>query len=52
MLDVIARNAKRLRLLTEDILDVTRIETKTLKLNKERFQPQRRDQGSSTRISE
>jgi signal transduction histidine kinase len=37
MLDVIARNAKRLRLLTEDILDVTRIETKTLKLNKERF---------------
>ena len=37
MLDVIARNAKRLRLLTEDILDVTRIETKTLRLNKERF---------------
>jgi signal transduction histidine kinase len=35
MLDLIARNAKRLRLLTEDILDVTRIETKTLKLNKD-----------------
>ena len=37
MLDVIARNAKRLRLLTEDILDITRIETKTLKINKEDF---------------
>ena len=35
MLDAIARNAKRLQLLTEDILDVTRIETKTLKLNKD-----------------
>ena len=37
MLDVIARNAKRLRLLTEEILDITKIETKTLKLNKEEF---------------
>jgi two-component system sensor histidine kinase VicK len=37
MLDVIARNANRLRLLTEAILDITRIETKTLKLNKEDF---------------
>ena len=37
MLDVIARNAKRLRLLTEDILDITRIETKTFKINKEDF---------------
>ena len=37
MLDIIARNAKRLRLLTEDILDITRIETKTFKINKEDF---------------
>ena len=37
MLDVIARNAKRLRLLTEDILDITRIETKTFKVNKKDF---------------
>jgi signal transduction histidine kinase len=34
-LDVIFRNAKRLRKLTENILDVTRIESKMLKLNKE-----------------
>jgi signal transduction histidine kinase len=32
---VIFRNAKRLRKLTENILDVTRIESKMLKLNKE-----------------
>jgi two-component system, OmpR family, sensor histidine kinase VicK len=37
MIDVIARNAKRLQRLTEDILDVTRIEGKTLKLNKQSF---------------
>jgi signal transduction histidine kinase len=36
-LDVIIRNAKRLRNLSEDILDVTRIESNSLTLNKERF---------------
>ena len=34
-LEVIIRNAKRLHRLTEDILDVTRIDSKILKLNKE-----------------
>ena len=34
-LEVIFRNAKRLRKLTENILDVTRIESNMLKLNKE-----------------
>jgi two-component system sensor histidine kinase VicK len=37
MLEVILRNANRLHQLTEDILDVTRIESNTLKLRKERF---------------
>jgi two-component system, OmpR family, sensor histidine kinase VicK len=37
MIDIIARNARRLQHLTEDILDITRIEGKTLKLNKESF---------------
>jgi len=37
MIDVIARNAKRLQRLTEDILDVTRIDSKTLRLNKQSF---------------
>jgi two-component system, OmpR family, sensor histidine kinase VicK len=37
MIDIIARNARRLQHLTEDILDITRIESKTLKLNKESF---------------
>ncbi|MDQ3967603.1 MAG: sensor histidine kinase [Thermoproteota archaeon] len=37
MLETILRNANRLRQLTEDILDVTRIESNTLKLRKERF---------------
>ncbi|MDX1372408.1 MAG: HAMP domain-containing sensor histidine kinase, partial [Nitrososphaeraceae archaeon] len=37
MIDIIARNAKRLQRLTEDILDVTKIDVKLLKLNKERF---------------
>ncbi|MGH9975324.1 MAG: ATP-binding protein, partial [Nitrososphaeraceae archaeon] len=37
MIDIIARNAKRLQRLTEDILDVTRIEGGTLNLNKESF---------------
>src|SRR5215467_14443257 len=36
-LDVIIRNAKRLQRLTEDILDVTRIESKSLDLKKELF---------------
>jgi len=36
-LDVIIRNAKRLQGLTEDILDVSRIESKLLDLNKESF---------------
>lgn len=35
ILDVITRNAKRLHRLTEDILDVTRIDSEILKLNKE-----------------
>ena len=37
ILDVILRNARRLQRLTEDILDVTRIESRTLELQKERF---------------
>jgi signal transduction histidine kinase len=37
MLEIILRNANRLHQLTEDILDVTRIESHTLKLKKERF---------------
>jgi signal transduction histidine kinase len=37
MLETILRNANRLHQLTEDILDVTRIESNTLKLRKERF---------------
>jgi signal transduction histidine kinase len=37
LLDIIMRNAKRLQRLTDDILDVTKIESKSLNLNKERF---------------
>jgi two-component system sensor histidine kinase VicK len=37
MLKIILRNANRLHQLTEDILDVTRIESHTLKLRKEMF---------------
>ena len=37
ILDVIIRNAKRLQNLSEDILDVTRIESKSLVLKKEKF---------------
>jgi two-component system, OmpR family, sensor histidine kinase VicK len=37
LIEIIARNARRLQQLTEDILDVTRIEGRTLKLNKENF---------------
>lgn len=36
-LDIIIRNAKRLQTLTEDILDVTRIESQSLRLSKEKF---------------
>jgi signal transduction histidine kinase len=37
LLDVVIRNAKRLQRLTEDILDVARIETESLVLRKIRF---------------
>jgi two-component system sensor histidine kinase VicK len=37
LLDAIIRNAKRLQRLTENILDVTKIESHSLQLNKERF---------------
>jgi signal transduction histidine kinase len=36
-IDAIYRNATRLQHLANDILDVTRIESQTLKLNKQRF---------------
>ena len=35
--EAIVRNAKRLQRLTNDILDVTKIESQSLKLNKEKF---------------
>ena len=37
LLEVVNRNAKRLKRLTEDILDITKIETQSLNLKKERF---------------
>ncbi|HZA06355.1 MAG TPA: HAMP domain-containing sensor histidine kinase [Nitrososphaeraceae archaeon] len=37
LLKVVRRNAKRLQQLTEDVLDVTRIESNSLLLNKEQF---------------
>jgi signal transduction histidine kinase len=37
LLDITIRNAKRLQRLTDDILDVTKIESKSLNLNKEFF---------------
>ena len=37
MLKAISRNASRLQRLTNDILDVTRIESRTLKIDKEKF---------------
>jgi two-component system, OmpR family, sensor histidine kinase VicK len=37
LLDVVIRNAKRLRRLTENILDITKIESHSLKLDKEQF---------------
>ena len=36
-MDVISRNAKRLQRLTEDIPDVTKIESQSLQLQKEKF---------------
>ncbi|HYA84403.1 MAG TPA: HAMP domain-containing sensor histidine kinase, partial [Candidatus Bathyarchaeia archaeon] len=38
MLDAIIRNAKRLQRLTDDILDVARIENRALQINRERFE--------------
>jgi signal transduction histidine kinase len=38
ILGIVNRNAKRLRGLTEDLLDVTRIESQSLKLTKERIE--------------
>ncbi|MGE3860149.1 MAG: ATP-binding protein [Nitrososphaeraceae archaeon] len=37
LLDVVTRNAKRLQRLVDDIIDVTKIESQLLKLNKEKF---------------
>ena len=37
LLDTITRNAKRLQRLTEDILDVSKIESQSLNLNKQQF---------------
>jgi signal transduction histidine kinase len=37
LIDAIVRNAKRLQRLTEDILDVTKIESNSLTLNKQQF---------------
>ena len=37
LLKVVSRNARRLQQLTEDLLDVTRIESNSLVLNKEQF---------------
>ena len=37
MIEIISRNARRLQRLTQDILDVTRIESQLLRLKKEKF---------------
>ena len=37
LLDIVIRNAKRLNRLSDEILDVTRLESHTLELNKEHF---------------
>jgi signal transduction histidine kinase len=37
LLDIIIRNAKRLKRLTDNLLDVTKIESQSLMLNKEKF---------------
>ena len=36
-MDVIIRNARKLQRLTDDVLDITRIETKSLRLKKDTF---------------
>jgi signal transduction histidine kinase len=41
LLDVIFRNAKRLKQLTDNILDVTKIESHSFKLNRQRFDIER-----------
>ncbi len=37
ILDIIIRNTKRLKRLTDNLLDITKIESQSLKLNKEKF---------------
>ena len=37
LIDVVIRNARRLQRLTEDILDITKIESKSLQLKREQF---------------
>jgi two-component system, OmpR family, sensor histidine kinase VicK len=37
LIDIILRNAKRLQRLSQDILDITKIESELFKLNKEHF---------------
>ena len=37
LISIISRNARRLKLLTEDILDVSRIESNSLRLNRQQF---------------
>ena len=48
LLNIVNRNAKRLRGLTEDLLDVTRIESQSLKLTKERIELNEILQSSAT----
>ena len=50
-LDVLIRNAKRLQRLSKDILDVTMIESRMLKLNKEKLRPKRTDSKYSQRAN-
>jgi signal transduction histidine kinase len=40
LVDIILRNSRRLQRLSQDILDVTKIESGLLKLNKEENQPE------------
>jgi signal transduction histidine kinase len=37
LLEIILRNAKRLKLLSDNLLDITKIETRSLNLNKKFF---------------
>lgn len=37
LLDIVMRNAKKLQRLAQDVLDITRIESKTFKLSKEKY---------------